>query len=55
VVVLTSSKSPADLKAAYDRHANSVISKPIDPVVFLRAVQGLKDYWITIVRLPSRG
>ena len=53
VVILTSSRSPKDIGTAYAEYANSVISKPLDPVEFLRIVQGLKDYWVTIVRLPK--
>ncbi len=53
VVILTSSRSPKDIVSAYAEYANSVISKPLDPVEFLRIVQGLKDYWVTIVRLPK--
>ncbi len=53
VVILTSSRSPRDIGSAYSEYANSVISKPLDPVEFLRIVQGLKDYWVTIVRLPK--
>jgi two-component system response regulator len=55
VIVMTSSRSPADLRAAYERHANSFISKPLDAEEFLTAVRGIEDYWVTIVRLPSRG
>lgn len=53
VVILTSSRSPRDIGSAYAEYANSVISKPLDPVEFLRIVQGLADYWVTIVRLPK--
>ncbi len=53
VVILTSSRSPKDIGSAYAEYANSVISKPLDPVEFLRIVQGLADYWVTIVRLPK--
>lgn len=53
VVILTSSRSPRDISTAYAQYANSVISKPMDPNEFLRIVQGLKDYWVTIVRLPK--
>jgi chemotaxis family two-component system response regulator Rcp1 len=55
VIVMTSSRSPADLHAAYEHHANSFIGKPIDPERFLTIMRGIEDYWVTIVRLPSRG
>jgi CheY-like chemotaxis protein len=54
VIVMTSSKSPADKRGAYERHANSFITKPLDPEEFLAIVRGIEDYWVTIVRLPTR-
>ena len=54
VIVMTSSKSPTDKRGAYERHANSFITKPLDPEEFLAIVRGIEDYWITLVRLPSR-
>lgn len=54
VVVMTTSSSPDDVRAAYERHANSFITKPIDPGQFLTVIRGIEDYWITIVRLPTR-
>ena len=54
VVVMTSSQSPADLRGAYERHANSFISKPVDQDEFVETVHGIQDYWAALVRLPSR-
>ncbi len=54
VIVLTSSRSPDDVMEAYRAHANSFISKPVQPDDFLSAVRTLEDYWLTVVRLPSR-
>lgn len=52
VIVLTSSKAESDVLAAYDLHANSYVSKPVDAEAFIRAVRQVDDYWLTIVRLP---
>jgi CheY-like chemotaxis protein len=53
VVVLTSSKAEEDILATYQLHANSFISKPIDLTQMQRVVKEIKDFWFTIVRLPS--
>ena len=53
VVVLTSSKAEEDILATYQLHANSYISKPIDLTQMQRVVKEIKDFWFTIVRLPS--
>lgn len=54
VIVMSSSRSPADQMGAYERQANSFISKPLDPAEFLEKVRGIEHYWLTIVRLPGR-
>lgn len=53
-IIMTTSRSEADVSAAYREMASSYIAKPIDPDEFLRAVKGLEDYWLTIVELPGR-
>ncbi len=53
VIVLTSSKAPDDVLAAYRDHANSFITKPVHADDFLAAVRTLEDYWLTVVRLPT--
>ena len=53
VVVLTSSKAEEDILATYQLHANAYISKPIDLAQMERVVKEIKDFWFTIVRLPS--
>lgn len=53
VIVLTTSRAPEDVIAAYREHASSFISKPVDPDEFLGAVRGIESYWLTIVRLPG--
>lgn len=52
VIVLTSSQAESDILTAYDLHANCFISKPIDLDRFLRMVQSIEDFWLTIVKLP---
>lgn len=52
VVVLTTSEVQRDVMASYRNGAAGYIVKPLDMDQFIKAIQGLEDYWITLVRLP---
>lgn len=52
VVVLTTSKAEEDILRSYNLHANCYITKPVDLDQFMRVVQSIQDFWLTIVRLP---
>lgn len=52
VVVLTTSKAEEDILRAYDLHANCYVTKPIDFDRFVEMVQGIQDFWFSIVQLP---
>jgi len=52
VVILTISKDEEDVLKTYNLHANCFITKPIDLGQFLKVVQAIEDFWLTIVRLP---
>ncbi len=54
VVVMTTSEAERDLVRSYGLHANAYIIKPIDLDQFVKVVQGIKDFWFTIVKLPPR-
>jgi len=51
-VVLTTSKADQDVLAAYELHANAYITKPVDFEQFIDVVKGIREFWLTIVRLP---
>jgi CheY-like chemotaxis protein len=53
VVVLTTSADDQDIALAYSEHANCYITKPVDLEQFLRVVQSIESFWLTLVRLPS--
>jgi CheY-like chemotaxis protein len=53
VVILTSSEAPQDIRNAYDLHANCFITKPIDLMGFLKAMQSLNGYWFGVAKLPG--
>lgn len=52
VIVVTSSQAEEDVARSYRLHANAYVTKPIDPAVFLRAVNAIGRFWLEIVRLP---
>ena len=53
VVILTTSRAEQDVLRTYDLHANCYITKPVDLDQFIRVVQSIEDFWLTIVRLPK--
>ena len=52
VIIVTSSEAEEDVARSYRLHANAYVKKPIDPAVFLRAVNAIGRFWLEIVRLP---
>ena len=53
VVVLTSSKSEADIAGSYDLNANAFITKPVNLEQFVRVVRSIDDFWLSVVKLPT--
>ncbi|MDQ6813952.1 MAG: response regulator [Bacteroidota bacterium] len=54
VVMLTTSSSELDVVDSYNNHANCFITKPVDFNKFFEVVRMIEDFWITIVKLPSK-
>ena len=54
VVILTTSQSDEDILKTYGLHANAYVTKPVDLEQFLKVVQSIEDFWLTLVTLPSR-
>ncbi len=52
VVVLTTSRADQDVLRAYSLHANCYITKPVDFGQFLRVVENIEDFWLSVVKLP---
>ncbi len=48
VIILTSSQEEGDLALSYDCGANSYLVKPGSFEGFLKVVQQVKDYWLTL-------
>ena len=53
VVVLTTSAAERDLVKSYGLHANAYVIKPIDLDRFVEIVQGIEEFWFSIVKLPQ--
>jgi two-component system, chemotaxis family, response regulator Rcp1 len=53
VVILTTSASPVDIERSYKMHANCYIIKPIDLQGFIKVIQGIDKFWLSIVKLPG--
>jgi CheY-like chemotaxis protein len=54
VIVLTTSSSDRDILHTYTNGANCYITKPVDFEQFMKVIHSLEDFWLTIVRLPSK-
>ncbi len=53
VVILTTSKAEEDILQTYDLHANCYITKPVSLDQFIKVVKSIKEFWFSIVKLPS--
>ena len=53
VVILTMSQAEEDIFKTYNLHANCYITKPLDLNQFIKVVQSIEDFWLTIVKLPN--
>ncbi|BFG70914.1 response regulator [Sediminibacterium sp. KACHI17] len=54
VIMLTTSSAETDVQESYANHANSYVIKPVDLNKFMEVIRSIEEYWISIVKLPSR-
>ncbi len=54
VVVVSTSQADDDITKAYDLHANCYVIKPVDLDSFINMVKAIENFWLNIVKLPSR-
>jgi CheY-like chemotaxis protein len=54
VVVLTTSEAEEDVLRSYELHANAYVTKPVDFDRFVHVVRQIDDFFVTVVKLPSR-
>lgn len=53
VVIITSSEAEQDVLRTYELHANCYVTKPVDLEQFIKVIQSIETFWLTIVTLPS--
>jgi CheY-like chemotaxis protein len=54
VVVLTTSEAEEDVVRSYALHANAYVTKPVDFDQFINVVRQIDDFFVEVVRLPTR-
>ena len=52
VVVLTTSRAPADVRRAYDLGANAFLRKPLELPEFIELIGDVRHWWLERVELP---
>lgn len=53
VVIISSSEAEQDIIKSYDLNANCYVTKPVNFDQFIKVVQSINDFWLTIVKLPG--
>ena len=53
VVVLTTSAAEEDILRSYALRANCYITKPVTLKQFIRVVESIEEFWLTVVKLPT--
>ena len=53
VVIISSSEAEQDIIKSYDLNANCYVTKPVNFDQFIKAVQSINEFWLTIVKLPG--
>jgi CheY-like chemotaxis protein len=54
VVVLTTSEAEEDVLRSYDLHANAYVTKPVDFERFIGVVRQIDQFFVSVVKLPTR-
>jgi CheY-like chemotaxis protein len=52
IIVLTTSRAPADIVSSYDLHANAYVTKPMSLDDLTAVVKGIDDFFTRIADLP---
>lgn len=52
VVVLTTSEAEEDILKSYALRANCYITKPVTLKQFIKVVESIEEFWLTVVKLP---
>lgn len=52
VVILTTSSAEEDIIETYQNCANSFVTKPVNLDQFIRVVDSIQEFWLSVVKLP---
>ncbi|MEM6869163.1 MAG: response regulator, partial [Cyanobacteria bacterium P01_C01_bin.121] len=52
VVILTTSEAEEDILRSYQLRANCYITKPVTLQQFVKVVESIENFWLTVVKLP---
>lgn len=55
VIVMSSSRSGADIRACYGEHAGCYVPKPVDPDETVYVLKSIMHFWLTVAMLPEGG
>ncbi|WP_363318553.1 response regulator [Algoriphagus sp.] len=53
VIMLTTSSHQKDINQAYEHHANSYVTKPIEMEDFLKAILKIEEFWLQLSKLAD--
>jgi CheY-like chemotaxis protein len=54
VVILTTSGAEKDILRAYELYANAYVTKPLDFDQFIKVVESIANFWLEVVKLPTK-
>lgn len=54
VVILTTSQAEEDILKSYQLQANCYVTKPVKLSEFVKVVQSIDNFWLSIVELPPK-
>lgn len=54
VVILTTSQAEEDILRSYQLQANCYVTKPVKLSEFIKVVQSIDNFWLSIVELPPK-
>ena len=53
VVIISSSEAEQDIIKSYNLNANCYVTKPVNFDQFIKVIQSINEFWLTVVKLPG--
>lgn len=54
VIILSTSEAENDIMKSYELNANCYVTKPVDLEDFMNVVKSIEDFWLSVVKLPTK-